>query len=172
MVALAQRARVHQDPAALLASELDSQAGLRRELLVDLPAGQPAELELQLAEQCRYTSTLDVHVHVRGLELRAWLRSDGLRDDALHKPLNQTQALAGVRMAVRLYHDVRLAEVIAFSGKRSALASYEYPNEVMFQPDEKAQQNRFLAEWLSHGLSHGLASHGESSNAAAFYVQH
>ena len=154
VVALAQSAREHADPAQL--PELRSE--LVRALQVDLSAGEPAELTLELSEQCRYTTTLNVTVRVRGLERHAWLRSG-------------KNAQEGVHMSVRLYHDVRLAEVIAFSGARSALASYSYPNEVMFQPDEKAQQNRFLAEWLSHALNHGLASHSESHNAAAFYAQ-
>jgi uncharacterized protein YqiB (DUF1249 family) len=32
---------------------------------------------------------------------------------------------------------------------------YQYPNASMYQRDEKAQQNRYLGEWLSLCLSHG-----------------
>ena len=60
-------------------------------------------------------------------------------------------------MTVRLYHDARSAEVVEYQGKRHFRASYEYPNEHMRQPDEKAQINRFLGEYLSHCLQHGVS---------------
>lgn len=59
-------------------------------------------------------------------------------------------------LSVRVYHDARLAEVVAFAHWRRILPRYEYPNPAMHQPDEKAQWNRFLAEWLSHCLQHGV----------------
>ena len=63
------------------------------------------------------------------------------------------------RMIVRLYHDARSAEVVEYQGKKHFLrAVYDYPNEDMRQPDEKAQINRFLGEYLSHCLSHGVAA--------------
>ncbi len=147
IVALSQCARTVPDPSQ--ATEGFTQ--LQRALQIDLPSSQLGELSISVNEQCRYTTTLAVTVHIHGLTVT---------DDS---------ADGGVKMLVRLYHDVRLAEVIAFSGKHSKLASYEYPNEVMFQPDEKEQQNRFLAEWLGLGLIHGLAAHDDSRNAAAFY---
>ncbi len=147
IVALSQCARTVDDPSQ--ATEGFTQ--LQRVLQIDLPSSQLGELSISVNEQCRYTTTLAVTMHIHGLIVP---------DDS---------ADGGVKMLVRLYHDVRLAEVIAFSGKHSKLASYEYPNEVMFQPDEKEQQNRFLAEWLGLGLTHGLASHDDSHNAAAFY---
>lgn len=59
-------------------------------------------------------------------------------------------------LTVRVYHDARLAEVIAFAQLRRVLPRYDYPNSAMHQPDEKAQWNRFLGEWLSHCLQHGV----------------
>ena len=50
-----------------------------------------------------------------------------------------------------------MAEVVACNQQPSRLASYQYPNELMFQPDEKEQQNRFLAAWLSLTLKQGLS---------------
>jgi uncharacterized protein YqiB (DUF1249 family) len=62
------------------------------------------------------------------------------------------------RMTVRLYHDARSAEVVEYQGKKHFLrAVYDYPNADMRQPDEKAQINRFLGEYLAHCLSHGVA---------------
>lgn len=61
------------------------------------------------------------------------------------------------RMLVRLYHDARSAEVVECHGARHFRAVYDYPNQHMHQPDEKAQVNRFLTEFLSLCLRHGVA---------------
>ena len=53
----------------------------------------------------------------------------------------------------------RSAEVVEYQGKRHFLrAVYDYPNTDMRQPDEKAQINRFLGEYLSLCLTHGVAA--------------
>ena len=57
---------------------------------------------------------------------------------------------------VRVYHDAKSAEVIEFQRERGFSAVYEYPNRRMRQPDEKAQINRFLSEFLSICLKHGV----------------
>lgn len=62
-----------------------------------------------------------------------------------------------MRIKVRVYHDARTAEVIEFQGQRRFDAVYEYPNPEMRQPDEKAQVNRFLSEFLNACLRHGVA---------------
>ena len=54
--------------------------------------------------------------------------------------------------------DARCAEVVEYQGKRHFRAVYDYPNEDMRQPDEKAQINRFLSEYLALCLSHGVAA--------------
>lgn len=59
-------------------------------------------------------------------------------------------------LTVRVYHDARMAEVVAFAHLRRVLPRYDYPNPAMHQPDEKAQWNRFLSDWLSHCLQHGV----------------
>jgi uncharacterized protein YqiB (DUF1249 family) len=56
---------------------------------------------------------------------------------------------------VRIYHDASLAEVMGASGLRPPRPRYSYPNAGMYQRDEKAQQNRYLGEWLSLCLSLG-----------------
>jgi uncharacterized protein YqiB (DUF1249 family) len=60
-------------------------------------------------------------------------------------------------LRVRLYHDARSAEVVEFQGARHFRPSYVYPNHLMHLPDEKAQVNRFLSEFLSMCLAHGIA---------------
>ncbi|BFM10023.1 DUF1249 domain-containing protein [Simiduia litorea] len=61
-------------------------------------------------------------------------------------------------LQVRLYHDANMAEVIAWERHRVKLGRYSYPNNKMYQCDEKAQLNRFLGEWLSHCLAQGKAN--------------
>lgn len=62
-------------------------------------------------------------------------------------------------LTIRLYHDARSAEVVEYQGKRHFLrAVYDYPNADMRQPDEKAQINRFLGEFLALCLRHGVAA--------------
>lgn len=58
-------------------------------------------------------------------------------------------------MTVRLYHDAKAAEVISYERIRGVRSRYEYPNNGMYQQDEKAQWNRFLGDWLSHCLNNG-----------------
>jgi uncharacterized protein len=66
-------------------------------------------------------------------------------------------ALPAPRLKVRLYHDAKAAEVIEFQHARRFAAVYPYPNPEMRQPDEKAQVNRFLGEYLSMCLACGGA---------------
>ena len=52
------------------------------------------------------------------------------------------------RMTIRLYHDARMAEVLATQDIRQVKPRYDYPNSQMHQQDEKQQTNQFLNEWL------------------------
>ncbi|WP_257266951.1 DUF1249 domain-containing protein [Endozoicomonas sp. ONNA2] len=53
---------------------------------------------------------------------------------------------------VRLYHDVRMAEVVSRNTSQIIQPRYNYPNRKMHQPDEKEQLNLFLAHWLDYAL--------------------
>lgn len=120
-------------------------------LLGDLAAGETRHLELygkqggfgtlclKVLEQAPYTTMVQVSQR-------------GLIDEVVEPP----------RMRVHLYHDVRMAEVTDFQRQRHFSGRYRYPNVRMFQPDEKLQLNRFLGEWLAHGLAHGHTSLPES----------
>ena len=66
-------------------------------------------------------------------------------------------------MTIRIYHDARNAEVVEYQGKRHFRAVYDYPNADMRHPDEKEQINKFLGEYLSMCLAHGI-----STNAPVF----
>lgn len=58
-------------------------------------------------------------------------------------------------LTVRMYHDAGLAEVLAWEGHKRLRPRYEYPNQSMYQCDEKLQINQFLGEWLTLCLSQG-----------------
>ncbi|CAM4418118.1 DUF1249 domain-containing protein [Vibrio agarivorans] len=60
-------------------------------------------------------------------------------------------------MSVRLYHDARVAEVFSCDPISRFHARYDYPNKKMVQKDEKAQMNRFLGDWLTFCLKHGIS---------------
>ncbi len=107
------------------------------ELKVDVAPGQPATLRFLIKERSPYTTTIDVQISLDGLD---------------------AAAAASTELLVRMYHDVRMAEVIFCSRNTRGLASFSYPNDAMFQPDEKAQQNRFLSEWLGLCLRDGMVS--------------
>ncbi len=70
------------------------------------------------------------------------------------------------RMTVRLYHDARCAEVVDYQRARHFQAVYAYPNPGMRQPDEKAQVNRFLGEFLALCLECGLITDAALSEAS------
>lgn len=91
-----------------------------------------ASVRLEVIERCRYTTIFQLHQ--QQAESR-WLRK--------------------LRIEVRAYHDVGMLEVGMFQSHRSVAARYGYPNDNMFQQDEKYQQNRFLADWLEHCLQNG-----------------
>ena len=69
--------------------------------------------------------------------------------------MNDTPWAGEQRMAVRLYLDARMAEVISCGAERVRLLRYPYPNDHMYGPDEKNQINSFLGKWLEHFLKFG-----------------
>ncbi|MCF2859005.1 DUF1249 domain-containing protein [Pseudoalteromonas sp. SMS1] len=58
-------------------------------------------------------------------------------------------------LAVRLYHDARVAEVIQHNYHQKVKPSYRYPNPNMHHKDEKYQLNAFLADWLLACIERG-----------------
>ncbi|WP_426415774.1 DUF1249 domain-containing protein [Aestuariirhabdus sp. LZHN29] len=91
-----------------------------------------ARVRLLIQQRCPYTSMLEVS-HQGGMG----------------------QWLAPPLMQVRVYHDLRMAEVVSALDRQNLAARYDYPNARMDLPDEKAQWNRFLGEWLSHCIEGG-----------------
>ena len=109
-------------------------------------ASRAAMVSLEVIDRCRYTTVV---------ALRQWAASDA----------------AETHIKVRLYHDARSAEVIEFQGQRLFEAEYDYPNRKMRLPDEKAQVNRFLREFLNACLTHGVADEEPLLNAGGFAAE-
>lgn len=109
--------------------------GDRRAFHVPVGSASPA-VTIEVVECSRYTTTVAL------------------------AQLSGGRGIADLSMKVRLYHDARSAEVVEFQGKRRFDSAYAYPNREMRQPDEKAQVNRFLSEFLNACLRHGVAAEG------------
>jgi len=92
--------------------------------------------QLRVMERSPYTTTL--HLSQTTVALAStWLRMP--------------------RLTVRMYHDAKLAEVLAWEGHKRLRPRYEYPNSAMYHADEKLQINQFLGEWLKASLEYGLS---------------
>lgn len=102
-----------------------------------------ARIRLEVTDRGRYTTTLAINLQGN-----------------LPAPL-------GVRsLDMRVYHDARMAEVIAFQSRRTREPRFRYPNPGMHQRNEKLGQNQFVADFLSFCLSEGLASEFTLSESA------
>ena len=96
-------------------------------------------LELSVQERSRYTT-----------EVCMSARADAGDSDWIAPP----------QLTVRLYHDARMAEVVAIDGRGPVGEQgldVTYPNPRMQRADERQQANRFLGEWLGHCLANGRA---------------
>lgn len=69
---------------------------------------------------------------------------------------NLPENISRLRLVVRMYHDVNMAEVVDCEKGSQLNGVYQYPNKTMYYSDEKSQLNQFLAECLGQCLSHGV----------------
>ena len=67
-----------------------------------------------------------------------------------------SERIPDLLLEIRAYHDARLAEVVSYQGHGRFLALYPQPNRFMYLAHEKQQVNRFLHEWLRHGVDRVL----------------
>ncbi len=109
-------------------------AGVVREVQLARDNLDFGRMRLEVLEECPYTSVLQISLH----SALAWLPTP--------------------RLLVRVYHDARMAEVGGMQGLRYLHGAYGYPNQAMHQPDEKAQLNGYLAEWLGQVRECGVGS--------------
>jgi len=98
--------------------------------LQQVTAAPAIELHLRFLERFNYTTTLEVQL---GGGKQWW-----------QKPLH-----------LRLYHDMRMAEVVKSADYRQYRGSYGYPNNQGLMADEKAQLNSYLALLLQQAMQHG-----------------
>ncbi|MBY6210212.1 DUF1249 domain-containing protein [Microbulbifer agarilyticus] len=95
-------------------------------------------LEMAVLERSRYTTEVS---------LRASMAASSDRGDGW---------LTLPPITVRLYHDARMAEVVAVNGQGPVGGdglNFRYPNPAMHNEDERQQVNRYLSEWLAHCLA-------------------
>lgn len=107
--------------------------GLNGERMLAFSHPQHTSFHLQIVEEARYTTTLDI-------EHKGEYMPDGMQPS----------------MRVRMYHDARMAEVLRSQQISGIKPVYNYPNRLMHQRDEKWQVNQFLAEWLQLCLDKGV----------------
>jgi uncharacterized protein YqiB (DUF1249 family) len=93
------------------------------------------DVDIEIVERFKYTTTLKLTKTLHYLPIHA----------------------RSVELIVRLYDDARMAEVVNLVQGEQFAGVYRYPNNQMFQIDEKAQANHYLGEWLSHLLAHGMS---------------
>ncbi len=98
-----------------------------------LEIGELPEMKLEVVEHCRYTTVVALTCHLSSAQ--AWMTDPNMK--------------------IRLYHDAKVAEVIACQNHCRFEARYPYPNRKMFSRHEKRQVNVFLGEWLEHCLAKG-----------------
>ncbi|WP_288131447.1 DUF1249 domain-containing protein [Microbulbifer sp.] len=100
-------------------------------------------LEVAVVERSRYTTEVSLQAS-RGSE-----RFDERKSWLVPPPIT-----------VRMYHDARMAEVVAVDGQGPVGGdglNFRYPNPAMHNEDERQQVNRYLSEWLAHCLANGRA---------------
>lgn len=88
---------------------------------------EDCELNIRVMERCRYTILVAI--------------TQTFKKDS--------QLFPDLTMRVRVYHDARLVEVVAYQDLHRLLPKYTYPNKRMLQRDEKRQANLLLYEWLT-----------------------
>ena len=114
----------------------------RRHFGVELAGSAPLQFQIVVTERCKYTTMIDIsQLPANAGHGQPWLQSED----------------ATPFFSLRVYHDARMAEVIAYNRHQRLHPSYDYPNDNMYHRDEKAQLNTFLGEWLSHCLKYGHA---------------
>lgn len=91
---------------------------------------QKGIINIHLRERGPYTATLDVTHQTPGLQ----------------------KHIPDMQLAVKVYHDAQMAEVVCYQNQDGFQAKNDYPNSRMHHKREKAELNRFLTEWLEYCL--------------------
>jgi len=128
-----------------------------------------ARIRIDVIERTRYTTVFRLQC-LRGPAVDTQPRDVAERGNDTDTTGFKQRDLAWLnplRIDARAYHDAGMLEVTDFAGfdgapvasttHRRVQGRYSYPNPAMHQQDEKLQQNKFLADWLSHCLHFGEA---------------
>jgi uncharacterized protein YqiB (DUF1249 family) len=104
-----------------------------------------AQVEVVVVERGPHTVVLDIRQP--GIAGALGQSVAGCEDD-----LDPAPDPTACEFRLRVYHDARMAEVIASQGHRYLKPRYDYPNRNMYHCDEKYQVNCLLGEWLKYCL--------------------
>ena len=121
---------------------------------IGLSHGVDVEVILTVLERTTYTTLLSIEQKEVGA-----VEALDTRSERTDKPVT-VHWFKPPMLTVRLYHDAQLAEVITYGSNRGVRPKNAYPNQHMFQPDEKRQWNQFLEEWLVLCRQQGYAVGG------------
>ncbi len=99
----------------------------------------PLMVELRIIDRAPYTTTVEI-------------------TQENNKNTLNDNILKSAKLVVRLYTDVKMAEIICWDKHRNWLPIYSYPNKQMYHPDEKLELNRFLGDWLAFCRKQGFIS--------------
>lgn len=113
---------------------------------------------LRLFPDYETSNCRDFHVGSARIRLEVVERSRYTTIFRLFQHHAEAEWLGMMRVEVRAYHDAGMLEVGSFQSHGRVQARYQYPNDRMYQEDEKSQQNHFLADWLSHCLDNGRSA--------------
>jgi len=118
---------------------------------IGLSLGAEVETVLTVLERTSYTTLLSIAQRKTDIA-----ESLDTRSERTDKPVTVRWFKPPI-LTVRLYHDAQIAEVVTYGTNRGVRPKNAYPNQQMFQPDEKRQWNNFLEEWLVLCRQHGYA---------------
>ena len=118
---------------------------------IGLSSGTEVEVVLTVLERTTYTTLLSIAQRQISAD-----ETPDTRSERIDKSVTVRWIKPPV-LTVRLYHDAQIAEVITNGSNRGVRPKNAYPNQQMFQPDEKRQWNHFLEEWLVLCRQHGYA---------------
>lgn len=113
----------------------DFRPDMQREFSIRAEPQVDTEMTLRVTERFRYTATVEITLQQH------------------HMP----QPFARQAFRVRVYLDANTSEVMTLERMGSLQGVYNYPNPQMYHADEKAQLNRWLAEWLRLLSVHGTS---------------
>lgn len=110
---------------------------------------QTQQIKISIIERCPYTTMIDLFTSSH---------KDRVIGESAANKVQLGDFCTVPSFSIRLYHDVKLAEVVSCEAIKRLQARYEYPNKAMLLPDEKQQVNILLGEWLAQLLNDAYAS--------------